>query len=562
MANVGDLKVLLTADDKASDKIAKSGSSMKTTLGSLGKSYAVLGGIIAGTFAASVRDFMKTGDELHKMALRTGMSVEALDRLGYVANLSGNSLKDVENMLRRQTIAMNEARDGTMIGLEAFEKLGITLESIEGLNTEEQFLHILTTLADMTSETEQVDAAMAVFGNRMGTSVIPMIAGGTGALQDMITEATENARMTQEQADQAAILTDKMFALKTQLQGVSIQMASDLFPAMSSVITGLQNFLGFLKMTADMLSTNLPTALTATVVGVNALRTVLLMLTGQMGIMTGGISIILGLLITWGMHLATTEGAFTRLMNTVKKVINFFVERFTPQIEFVVNMFVDRINLMLKGANKVLNFLGKDSIPLLDRFEAKMLDLTYGIIDQTEALSDFEDGMQSANDHITKATTNMEEFTVQTLEGADATKKAKDTVDGLADGLKNITGGGFGGGGLGGGGLGGGGGGFHGVGGGAAMSAMMGAFPSLHSGQAQAEYNAALALMASRRVGHAGKTSITPIDIEAERKKHGAFSSGGFNNAAFNITNVNAITGSHVTKILSDAETRGLETLK
>ena len=94
------------------------------------------------------------------------------------------------------------------------------------------------------------------------------------------------------------------------------------------------------------------------------------------------------------------------------------------------------------------------------------------------------------------------------------------------------------------------------------MAQMMGAFPSLHSGQAQAEYNAALALMASRRKGHAGKTSITPIDIEAERKKHGAFSSGGFNNAAFNITNVNAITGSHVTKILSDAETRGLETLK
>ena len=559
MANVGDLKVLLTADDKASDKIAKSGSSMKTTLGSLGKSYAVLGGIIAGVFGASVKNFMTTGDELHKMALRTGMSVEALDRLGYVANLSGNSLKDVENMLRRQTITMNEAREGTMIGVEAFEKLGISLNDLEGLNSEEQFLKILTTLADMTNETEQVDAAMAVFGNRMGTSVIPMIAGGTGALKDMVTEATENSRMTQEQADQAALLTDQMFALKIQLQEVSIKMASDLAPALSSIIIGLQKFMGIVKTVAEFMSVNLPTAFVAVVIGLNGVRTMLLMMSGAMGAATGGISILIGLLITAGVWFATTENSVQIAINIFKKFGNFLIEKIGVQVELFVNGFVKKINFMIDAINFVADALGFKLIPRIPELKLEIMEiipvydkLTEVTNAQNDAIIAQGEGYEQTIESQHNATEMLEEMTEAQVKAIEVTTKQKKVVDDLNSSL------GFGGGGLGGGGLGGGGfgsGGFHGVGGGAAMAAMMGAFPSLHSGQAQSEYNAALAIMR-------GRTTDAPIDIAAERAKHGAFSSGGFNNAAFNITNVNAITGSHVTKILSDAETRGLETLK
>lgn len=559
MANVGDLKVLLTADDKASDKIAKSGSNIKTTIGSLGKSYAVLGGIIAGVFGASVKSFMTTGDELHKMALRTGMSVEALDRLGYVANLSGNSLKDVENMLRRQTITMNEAREGTMIGVEAFEKLGISLNDLEGLNSEEQFLKILTTLADMTNETEQVDAAMAVFGNRMGTSVIPMIAGGTGALKDMITEATENSRMTQEQADQAALLTDQMFALKIQLQEVSIKMASDLAPALSSIIIGLQKFMGIVKTVAEFMSVNLPTAFVAVVIGLNGVRTMLLMMSGAMGAATGGISILIGLLITAGVWFATTENSVQIAINIFKKFGNFLIEKIGVQVELFVNGFVKKINFMIDAINFVADALGFKLIPRIPELKLEIMEiipvydkLTEVTTAQNDAIIAQGEGYEQTIESQHTATEMLEEMTEAQVKAIEVTTKQKKVVDDLNSSL------GFGGGGLGGGGLGGGvvgSGGFHGVGGGAAMAAMMGAFPSLHSGQAQSEYNAALAIMR-------GRTTDAPIDIAAERAKHGAFSSGGFNNAAFNITNVNAITGSHVTKILSNAETRGLETLK
>ena len=553
MANVGDLKVLLTADDKASDKIAKSGSNIKGTLGTLGKSYAILGGVIAGTFAGSVTSFMKTGDELHKMALRTGMSVEALDRLGYIANLSGNSLKDVENMLRRQTITMNEARDGTMIGVEAFEKLGISLTDLEGLSSEEQFLKILSTLADMTNETEQVDAAMAVFGNRMGTSVIPMIAGGTGALKDMVTEATKNSRMTQEQADQAALLTDQMFALKTQLQAVSIKMASDLAPALSSIIIGLQKFMGIVKTVSEFMSINLPTAFVAVVIGLNAIRTVLLTMSGAMGVATGGISILIGLLITAGVWFATTENSLQIVINKFKEFGNFLIEKIGVQVENFVNMFVRNINHMIDAINFVAGALGFKLIPRIPELKLEIMEiipvydkLTEVTNAQNDAIIAQGEGYEQAIESQHNATEMLEEMTEAQVKAIEVTTKQKKVVDDLNSSL------GFGGMSLGGGGGFGGGGGSAGV----SMAAMMGAFPSLHSGQAQSEYRAALAMMASRRVG----AGDGPIDIDAEVAKHGAFSNiGGMSGTTHNITNVNAITSSHVTKILSDGENRGLE---
>lgn len=552
MANVGDLKVLLTADDKASDKIKKSGSNIKTTLGNIGKSYAIMGGIAAGVFGASIRDFMKTGDELHKMALRTGIAVGALDRLVYMAGLSGSGAKDVENMLRRMTIAMNEARDGTMIGIEAFDKLGISFESVEGLAPEEAFLTILETLANMTSETEQVDAAMAVFGNRMGTSVIPMVAGGTEALHAMLEEARENAKMTQEQADKAAILTDDMMALKEMLQGVSIQMAEDLFPAMESIITGLQNLTKFLKFVADQLNINIPAAIAVTIVSINLLKATIAVLMKQVTLATFGLNIIIGGLALFGVWLATTENSIDKVKNKFREFANFLIEKIGMHIENFVNMFVRNINHLITVINKIAGHFGATLIPKLEEIKLKQMELTPVFDKVTGAVREQTHAFEALSEEETKAIELkfrtidvLEDFTEAQSKSLDITTKQSKAVTDLGNAFKGLStggGGGFGGGGS----------------AGVSMAAMMGAFPSLHSGQAQAEYNAALALMASSRKG----AGDGPIDIAAERAKHGAFSNvGGMSGTthSLNVTNINAITGSHVTKILSDGETRGLE---
>lgn len=547
MANVGDLKVLLTADDKASDKIKKSGSNIRTTLGNIGKSYAIMGGIAAGVFGASIRDFMKTGDELHKMALRTGIAVGALDRLVYMAGLSGSGAKEVENMLRRMTITMNEAAEGSMIGMEAFDKLGISFESVQNLSPEEAFLKILETLAEMESEMAQVDAAMAVFGNRMGTSVIPMVAGGTEALHAMLEEAAENAKMTQEQADKAAILTDKMMALKEIVQGVSIEMAEDLFPAMESIITGLQNTVKALSKTAEFLNVNIPTAIAVTITSINLLKLTVAALSKQITLATFGLNIIIGGLVLLGVWFATTENAVEKFKNIMKTAFNFLV----PHIENFVNMFVRNLNHLIDAINFVAKALGMKLIPRIPELKLQMMEiipvyekLTDITNEQTEAIIAQGEGYEQTIESQHNATQMLEDFTEAQSKSIEITGKQTKVVKDLGNAFKGINtggGGGFGGGGS----------------AGVSMGAMMAAFPSLHSPQAQAEYNAALALMASSRIG----AGDGPIDIAAERAKHGAFSDiGGMSGTthSLNVTNINAITSSHVTKILSDGETRGL----
>ncbi len=48
MANIGELNVLLKADDQATAKLTQANSSLRTQVQQVGKQYAIMGGIIAG----------------------------------------------------------------------------------------------------------------------------------------------------------------------------------------------------------------------------------------------------------------------------------------------------------------------------------------------------------------------------------------------------------------------------------------------------------------------------------------------------------------------------------
>ena len=563
MANIGDLKVLLSADDKASGQIQKSAGKIKQNVNQMKTSFLVLGGIITATFAASVKDFMETGDELHKMSIRTGIAVDALDRLGYVMNLSGNSLKDVEILVKMLTMKLNDFRDGGLMGAEAIEKLGIEFEELDKLDTEGKLLKIFEVLAEMEDETVQLDAAMATFGNKMGMTVIPVIDAGVLALHDMIEEAKENAKMTQEQADKAAILTDKMFALKERTQAVSIEMAESLTPAMLDMIEGLNDLVTGLNKASEFMNVNMPTAIAALITSISLLRVAVQILAGQVTLATGGLNLVVAGLITFGVWLITTE-------DKVKKFQTFWKNTWTQ----VVNTWKTWINNIIEGINSFTDLLGIKAIPLLkydvpdavhtltdswrvnknatqevtDSWKSNTETMTVAqdvALTMSNTLLDQNEVLSANSGWTTTATTVMEDFTHAQGEGTKKTQSQTKAVNNLSNamkGLRSATGGA--GGGLGGGLSGAGG------GGGVSIGQMYNDFPSLLGPGAQGAYNAAVAQLLSRRNGGTGVGgAVTGGDISNWRSEHGAFQTGGMI--------VNTVTSSGVTKLLNDANKRG-----
>lgn len=551
MANVGDLKVLLTADDKASATVKGAGTNIRTTAMNIGKSYAILGGVIAGVFGVSMKSFIDTGDKLDKMSRQTLISVESLEKLHYIANLSGTSLESMNTMILKMKLNMDMAVEGTGPAVESFEMLGITLEEMANAKNEEMFFKLVEAMAEMTSEEERMTTAMNIFGKRMGTMILPMVDGGIKAFNDMSKEAEQNARFTKEMASEAAILADKIFALKTQVSKASMEFAEKLIPMMDKFIEGSQKIITAGTVMTKLFGDNLPMAIVASVVAFKTLKAIMLVVTAQATLMTGGLNLLFGLLalgVTWAL---TTENAFKKMGNVLIKVVNGLAFGF----EAFVNGTIHSLNGLIKAFNIVAGAMGLKLLPEIKlikiarmelfKFTSKAQDQE---IKQNAILSEqaILDDMVIQN--ITAKTQVMEDFDDVLNQNTDSTKKAtkanaENTGSVLAlgsalSGLSRVSGGT-----------------------GPSMAEVMGSFPSLHSAGAQSAYNNAISRILTGQSGAGFSGDVSMEDIMNWRKKHGAFradSTAGAGGGAFEIKNINTVTSSGVTKLLNESKKRGM----
>jgi len=200
---------------------------------SVGRAATVAGGLITGLGVASITQFAKLGDEVQKMALRTGFSTEALSELRVAADLSGSSLKGMETGIRRMSKVIVDAKDGLGESVDALDRMGVSVDDLVGKSPEQQFEILSMALAGMTDKTAQAATAQEVFG-RAGTALLPMLAGGAAGLEEMKQKAHEmGVVFDQEAADKAARLSDSFTTLKGSLQGVMLAIAEQLAPVIT-----------------------------------------------------------------------------------------------------------------------------------------------------------------------------------------------------------------------------------------------------------------------------------------------------------------------------------------
>ena len=142
MPGEANLKVLLSLKDEMSGGLKEAGKSaggFSGVLKGLGIGIAAVGTAAVGAGVAAVTSFANAGDEIQKMALRTGFSTEALSELKYAAELSGASLSTVETGIRGMANFLQMVDQNSLAAVDSMNKLGLSVEDIQGLSPEETF---------------------------------------------------------------------------------------------------------------------------------------------------------------------------------------------------------------------------------------------------------------------------------------------------------------------------------------------------------------------------------------------------------------------------------------
>lgn len=156
---------------------------------------------IVQAFRSTIQQLDRVGD----LSQRFGVSADALQRLGGVAELSGGSMQDVANALQKVSRLAAEATSGNDAAAKSFEKIGLNVGDIRGLNAEELFLKVSDQIASLSSETDQAAAAFEIFGRAGGNIVVMAQMGSENilAMANGITVASNESVAAAQEIDDA-----------------------------------------------------------------------------------------------------------------------------------------------------------------------------------------------------------------------------------------------------------------------------------------------------------------------------------------------------------------------
>lgn len=195
--------------------------------------------IAAGAGLATLaKQTANTADNIQKMSQRLGVSTEFLSQMRHTTELTGVQFNSFTTALQRMTRRLSEvAVTGKGEAAPALEALGLSAKSLQDLAPEKQMLMIADAMKNVESQGERVRIAMKLFDTE-GVALVQTLQNGSQAILDMNKEADAfGLTITQDAADGAALFNDELTRLQNQFKGITQQVALELLPEITSLIT-------------------------------------------------------------------------------------------------------------------------------------------------------------------------------------------------------------------------------------------------------------------------------------------------------------------------------------
>jgi hypothetical protein len=150
----------------------------------IGTRLTTLGAGIVTPILAASRSFMQAGDALDKMAGRTGVSVTALQELGFAAEQSGANIETLESGLGRMNMTIHDAIRGSRQVQEALQSVGLSASALAAMSPDEAFMAIAEALSRVEDFNLRRNLAEIIFG-KGGRGLLPMLSAGAEGIADL-----------------------------------------------------------------------------------------------------------------------------------------------------------------------------------------------------------------------------------------------------------------------------------------------------------------------------------------------------------------------------------------
>jgi lambda family phage tail tape measure protein len=218
----------------ATDKTAAAFSSVKRGLGSLKAAVGALGiSLSAMATLSSLKGTLDAGDELEKMAQKTGIAAETLAKYRYAAKLADTDLNQLGSSLAKLAKNMSAAAANPSTSLaNTFRALGVSLEELRSGDTEAVFEKITDRLASAEDGGRKAAVAMQLFG-KSGAELTPLI----NSLRESKEEADKlGINVSTKFAKDSAQFNDNITKSIAILDQFKVKILSDVLPSLNEFL--------------------------------------------------------------------------------------------------------------------------------------------------------------------------------------------------------------------------------------------------------------------------------------------------------------------------------------
>jgi len=231
------------------------------TLGSLVKAAKVAAAAFAsikaiGALKGIAEQTAALGDKFDKMAQRTGIAADELQRWGHVAELSGASVESISMGVRKLALSIDMASKGSKEASDGFASLNVNVKKADGsLKTANELLPELADgIAALPNDTQRAAAAQRVLGES-GVALLPLLKQGSAAIEAQRGELDALGGVIDgELIGLSTSFVDNQTRLQKGFQGVNNVIAKAFLPSLISV---QESLIGLIKASQGWIRTNI-----------------------------------------------------------------------------------------------------------------------------------------------------------------------------------------------------------------------------------------------------------------------------------------------------------------
>ena len=247
---IGNLAVNLSMETAAFHRGATKAEArakvLQGRLGGIASSMKGLGiamgvGVGVGALTSLTRNAFAMASALNESAQKAGVTVEALQELRVAAQQTGVSEDQLSVAMGRLNKSMGELAQGKKGAIDAFAQIGLAAEDLKGKTPEQALRIIADELNKLPSVQERVAAGSAIMG-RSFSQLLPLINGGSAALDKYAQESRKAGQISTEDAKKLDELADSWDRLKTRIGVATANMIASTVRFHESTTAMVQGF--------------------------------------------------------------------------------------------------------------------------------------------------------------------------------------------------------------------------------------------------------------------------------------------------------------------------------